>query len=285
MTDYDVLLQHYVTAWKLADPQPVAQTPTSHVYTVTADQTTVILKILTPYGVEERMGALALRHFNGRGAVRLLHSDDGAHLLEYAGGEDLTGLVKNGQEETATAIIADVINALHANDAAPPAGITTLRQWFRALFVQAEQDRRRGLDTIFTRAAPLADSVLAQPREPRVLHGDIHHENIRRSARGWLAFDPKGLYGERTYDLANTLCNPFSVYGRAVADEARILRNAAVLAQQCNIERPRVLLFLYLYACLSASWTLEEAIGWEIDNIMHIAEIAERHLNDDSRSF
>src|SRR5215207_5108396 len=279
MTDLNTALQHYLMVWNLSNPQSLAQTPTSHIYTVMHDHTSVVLKVLTPYGVEERLGALALSHFKGQGAVRLLQSDDGAQLLEYADGENVTGLVKNGQDEAATAIIGDVINALHANDAAPPEGMTTLKRWFRALFLQAEQDRTKGLNSIYTRAASIAEMALTQPQEPRVLHGDIHHENIRQSSRGWLAFDPKGLYGERAYDLANTLCNPRPVYGVDSTDEGRILRNAAILGQKCGIERSRVLLFLYLYACLSASWTLEGAeTGWEVIRILQIAEIAERHM-------
>lgn len=279
MTDLNQTLQHYISAWNLSDPQPLAQTITSHIYTVTHDDTKVVLKILTPYGADERIGALALRHFNGHGAVRLLRSDDDAQLLEYADGENLTGLVKNGQDETATAIIGDVVNALHAVDAAPPDRMPTLHHWFKALFLQAEQDRNQGSDSILVRAARIADTVLAQPQNPRVLHGDIHHENIHHSSRGWLAFDPKGLYGERAYDLANTLCNPRPIYGVIASDEARILRNAGILAQKCGIERSRVLLFLYFYACLTASWTLQGFdTGWEVTNILRIAEIAEPYL-------
>ena len=279
MADLNPLVQRYLKAWKLSDPQPLAQTATSHLYLVSSDGGSAVLKILTALGAEERIGALALRYFDGHGAVRLLRSDDGAHLLEYAPGEDLTGLVTNGQDEAATLIIADVINALHANEAAPPEGITSLHRWFQALFLQADQDRKRGLDTIFRRAAAIAETALGQPLEPRVLHGDIHHENIRRSNRGWLAFDPKGLYGERAFDLANTLCNPRPDYGVAITDESRILRNAEILAGKCGIPKSRVLLFLYLYASLSASWMLEEAAadGWEVAHIQ-IAEIAERHL-------
>jgi streptomycin 6-kinase len=227
--------------------------------------------------VEERVGALALRHFAGRGAVRLLRSDADAQLLEYADGNDLTGLVQNGQDEAATALIGDVINALHADASPPPEGITPLTQWFRALFVQAETERAKGKDSIFVRAAAVAEPVLADPRDLRVLHGDIHHENIRQSPRGWLAFDPKGLYGERAYDLANTLCNPRAIYGVETADEARVLRNSAILAERCGIDQRRVLLFLYLYACLSASWTLQDA-GEGIANVLEVAAIAERHL-------
>jgi streptomycin 6-kinase len=279
MRNLDTALEHYLEAWGLSEPRPLAQTPTSHVYTVRQDGATIVLKLLTPYGVEERVGALALRHFNGHGAVRLLRSDDDAQLLEYANGNDLTGLVQNGQDEAATAIIADVLNALHANAAPPPEGITHLSMWFRALYTQADKERPKGSDSIFVRAAALAEKTLAEPREPRVLHGDIHHENIRQSPRGWLAFDPKGLYGERTYDLANTLCNPRPIYGVETADESRILRNSGILAERCGIEQRRVLLFLYLYACLSASWTLQEATtGWDITDILEIASIAERHV-------
>ncbi len=280
MTDTNPELQHYLKTWNVSNPQLLAQTPTSHIYMVTYEQTLVVLKILTDYGVEERIGALALRHFQGNGAVRLLHSDDGAQLLEYAEGEDVTELVRKGQDEAATGVIAEVVNALHANDAAPPVGITLLRTWFRSLFAQAEQDHNGDLNAILRHAAARADKVFAEPHEPRVLHGDIHHANIRHSARGWLAFDPKGLYGERTYDLANTLCNPVPLYGAAmVVDEGRILHNAGILAQRCSIDRARVLLFLYLYACLTASWTLEGAeTGWALDTILKIAVIAKRYM-------
>jgi streptomycin 6-kinase len=198
--------------------------------------------------------------------------------MEYADGEDLTGFVQHGEDETATEIIGEVISALHSKNDAPPEGIMTLRRWFWALFVQADQDRKKGVDSIFIRAADRADKVLVEPREQRVLHGDIHHENIRHSSRGWLAFDPKGLYGECAYDLANTLCNPRPMYGVDTADEGRILRNVEILAQKTGIERDRILLFLYLYACLSASWTLENP-ETEVANITRIAEIAEQHIN------
>jgi len=279
MTESNAALERYVTAWNLRNPRQLAQTPTSTVYLVTLDREEVVLKILSPYGEEERPGAVALRHFGGNGAVRLLRGDDHAHLLEYAPGEDVAELVKNGQDERATEIIAHVINALHANHAAPSDGILPLRGWFRPLFTKAKSDSDSGLETIYTRAGRLANAVLDEPREPRVLHGDIHHKNIRRSSRGWLAFDPKGLYGERTYDLANTLSSPPPGHGVVVADEMRILRNSAILAKRCGIEQSRVLLFLFLYACLSASAMLEgSAGGLDIPTVIRIAEIAESHL-------
>ncbi|MBN1200545.1 MAG: phosphotransferase [Anaerolineae bacterium] len=267
-------LDHYLRAWNLSDPQPLAKTATSHVYTVRAGESTAVLKLLTPVGEsDEKSGAVALRCFDGQGAVRLLRSDRQAHLLEYVAGTNLVPMVRRGQDEQATIIIAGVLYQLHgAYTGAPPDGLRTLKRWFRSLFRKAEQDPR----SIYGRAAPLAEALLAHPREERVLHGDIHHENIRYQAhRGWLAFDPKGLYGERTYDAANALCNPVAM-PNLVQNEARLLRNADILARHLDIELSRLLAFVFAYACLSASWSLED--GGSPYLALRVAEIAERHI-------
>ena len=73
-----------------------------------------------------------------------------------------------------------------------------------------------------------ASEPLAAQRDVVPLHGDIHHRNIRQSARGWLAFDANGLVGERAYDCANTLCYPYRGIPRhddLVHDEPRLLRH------------------------------------------------------------
>jgi streptomycin 6-kinase len=99
-------LNQYLAAWNLSNPQLLAQTATSHIYTVTYGTETVVLKLLSPLETEEQRGAMALRYFDGRGAVRLLRYDEGAHLMEYAVGNELVTLVERGEDENATRIIA-----------------------------------------------------------------------------------------------------------------------------------------------------------------------------------
>jgi streptomycin 6-kinase len=247
-------------AWHLSDPRPLAATPTSHLYTVSSGREVAVLKLLTEYGSEEQRGALALRHFDGCGAVRLYRSDAHAQLLEYAAGDELVSLVEHGDDEGATRIIAGILEQLHGvPQGGPGAGLLPLRDWFRELFRKAESERALGVESIYVHGADLAARLLADPLDLRVLHGDIHHRNIRRSSRGWLAFDPKGLIGERTYDCANTLCNPFRGQPRhdgLVHDEGRLLTAAGILADALEIDRARVLQFTFVYACLSASWAL-----------------------------
>jgi len=278
-------LSYYLTEWDLANPQFLTQTLTSHIYTVTHGSETVILKLLSASEKEEQRGAAALHHFDGRGAVRLLRYDEGAQLIEYAAGDELVTLVKRGEDENATRIIAQVIRQLHSvpQENTRLDSLLGLDRWFERLFDKAEADRRAGIESIYVRSASTAERLLAHPREVRVLHGDIHHYNIRQSSRGWLAFDPKGLFGERTYDCANTLCNP--VMPELVHNETRLLTNAAILAETLKIDLSRVLAFTYAYACLNASQWLprigmddiaEDIIQWHLK----VALIIEPHIKE-----
>jgi streptomycin 6-kinase len=274
-------LKYYLASWNLSNPRLLTQTMTSHIYTVTFETETVILKLLSPSETDEQRGAVALRCFDGHGAVRLLRHDEGAHLMEYAAGDELVTLVERGEDENATRIIAQVIQQLHSvPQNTPHDGLFLLERWFEALFNKAASDRQAGIDSIYVRSASLARRLLDDQREVRVLHGDIHHRNIRETPRGWLTFDPKGLIGERTYDCANTLCNP--VMPELVHNEARLLTNAAILADTLAIDLSRVLAFTYAYACLNASWWLPRIDTKVAKDIVHwhlkIAVMIEPHV-------
>ena len=271
-------LNYYLAAWQLSNPQLITQTHTSHIYTVAHENETVVLKLLSAVETKEQTGALALRYLTGRGAVRLLRYDEGAHLLEYAAGHELVTLVEHGEDENATRIIAQVIKQLHSvPQDAPRDGLFVLDRWFGDLFSKAAADRQAGRESIYVRGAALAGRLCADQREVRVLHGDIHHYNIRQSARGWLAFDPKGLLGERTYDCANTLCNPGMP--ELVHNEARLLTHAAILADTLALALPRLLAFTYAYTCLNASSWAQRSGGDEIVQwFLKVARIIEPHL-------
>ena len=272
-------LYDYCDRWQLARPEPLAQTATSHVYTVQHNNTTTaVLKILTEIGHEERVGAVALGYYDGHGAVQLLNHDDGAQLLEYVPGSDLVGFALRGDDTYATKIIARVLRKLHSNPpSTPPDGLVHLQRWWRELFRKADIDREQGNRSIYVRAAAIAQHLLDTERDKVVLHGDIHHENIRfHPQRGWLAIDPKGLYGERTYDTANTLCNPrFEVLSEIFTPQ-RLLTNATILSDSLDINLQRLLQFMFVYTCLSASWSLNG--GGDVRPALFLARMVELHL-------
>lgn len=268
-------LAHYLALWSLSDPQPLTSTPTSDLYTVTHQGRRAVLKLLTPRGEEERSGAMALRYYDGHSAVRLLHEDENAHLLEYAPGDPVSITAHQGDDEGATRILAEVLNGLHSVTGPLPA-LMSLREQFRMLFAQADRDQAAGQNTLYTRAARIADELLAAPQDVHVLHGDMHHENVRWcEGRGWLAFDPKGLIGERTFDATNILRNPHTL-PHLVESEARLLRTVALLSEMMSLDRDRLLAYTFAYVCLSATWWLSD--GVEPHSDLALARLIEPHL-------
>ena len=117
---------------------------------------------------------------------------------------------------------------------------------FRSLFERVKHDVDEGNTSVYTKAASVAETLLSTQRDLGILHGDIHHENVKHSGkRGWLAIDPKGLYGERTYDTTNVLCNPIGM-DDFVANEARLMKNTDLLATELEVPMRRLLAFTFV---------------------------------------
>ncbi|MBO2458137.1 aminoglycoside phosphotransferase family protein [Actinomadura violacea] len=158
-----------------------------------------VLKISFPRRSSQAEAA-ALRCFAGRGAVRVLESDDDAValLLERAGPQTLASVPS--VEET-----IEIAGGLARRLALPaPAGFPSLASathlWERQLLQQAAVvpgqlpvgavDRAR--DVIRELAA---DTTLT------MLHGDLHYGNILKASREpWLAVDPQGRRGTAAFD-------------------------------------------------------------------------------------
>ena len=137
----------------------------------------------------------------------MLRRNGTAMLLERAtGGRDLVRMAEGGEDDEATRIICDAADRIHAaSDAVlgsdDPPELVDLPTWFRRLFSEADR-----LGPFHRRGADAAEALLDDPRDPVVLHGDLHHGNVLDfGERGWLAIDPKGLLGEAASTTA-TCC-------------------------------------------------------------------------------
>ena len=218
------------------------------------------------FNQEEREGAALMHWWAGDGAARVLAWDDGALLLERAMGErSLAAMTNAGEDDEAVRILCGAAARLHAPRARPPPQmLVSLPIWFRQL-----EPTARAQGGVLLASADAARILLAEPREPCVIHGDIHHDNVLDfGERGWLAIDPKGLFGERGFDHANLFCNPWP----AAADAGRLRRRIAVVAQAAGLEPSRLLLWILAYAGLSAAWTIGD--GGDPWRALRIAEIA-----------
>ncbi|MGG3796028.1 aminoglycoside phosphotransferase family protein [Pseudomonas paraversuta] len=209
-----------------------------------------ILKI--SHVAEEQAGSLLMAWWDGEGAAPVLAHDGEALLMERAlGSASLMQMVSCGRDDEATRILCGVAAHLHTPRAKPIPALVPLAQWFEALWSGAA--RHGG---ILEHCAKTARELLAAPRDVTVLHGDIHHDNVLDfGPSGWLAIDPKGLYGERGFDYANIFCNPD---GESALAPGCFARRIEVVANASGIDRRRLLQWVLAWTGLSVTWMLED---------------------------
>lgn len=221
----------------------------------------------------------ALQHYAGRGAVRLLAADAeaGALLLERL--LPGTRLVDEPDDDKATAIAAQLMAELWQP---PPAGHTfpAVTDWARGLGrLRATFGGGTGPfpEPLVVRAERLFAELLASEEEPVLLHGDLHHTNVLRATRApWLAIDPKGIVGERGFEVYAWLQNPLP------ADHPGDLRprlagRLAIFAERLGLERRRLAAWGLAGLVLSAWWSYEEQGGGG-ERSLALAEALEAHL-------
>jgi len=247
------MFDRYLERWDLTpDGEPI-MTRSSGLLPVRQGQRRAMLKVAVAN--EEKLGGRLMVWWHGAGAAAVLAHDDEALLLERADGPaSLAGLARSGRDDEASRIICGVLARLHAPRPEPPSGLPTLEHWFEPL--QAAAHVQGG---ILRRSASVATALLGSPTDVRVLHGDVHHGNILDfGARGWLAIDPKGLVGERTFDFANLFCNPD---GPMALTPGRLTRQIGVVADAAGVEPARLLKWIVAWAGLSAAFDLQDGLA------------------------
>jgi streptomycin 6-kinase len=242
--------------WHLREPQRIADTRTSELWRVRRDDgSTAVVKSIKPAGLDELRGAHLLRWRRGAGLIRLYAANGRHQLLEDAGDRALSRVIDEAGDNAATQIAADVLQRLSApSRRSPPAGLQPLSAYFSALFAHA---RGRAVGDPYRDAARVAERLLRSARDERPLHGDLHHDNIFHSSRGWVAIDPKGLYGDVAFDAANLLYNPLERDDLCL-DPHRLHHRAQTYADALQLELPQILAYAYAYGCLSAAWHAQD---------------------------
>lgn len=255
------LLEQCARRWSLTLLSPFENLSYNYVApAVRADGGEVVLKVGVPH--PELLSEMeALRHYDGRGSVRLLDADKawGALLLERIRPGAM--LVTIEDDETATHIAAGVMQELWRP---PPEehAFRSVADWAAGLQrLRDEFDGGAGPfpPGLVSLAEGLFVELLASMDAPVVLHGDLHHYNILAAERRpWLAIDPKGITGEPAYEVGAWLRNPVPQIA-GWPDLERVLEHrVAVLAEVLGFERQRLLAWGTAQAVLSAWWSYED---------------------------
>ena len=225
-----------------------------------ADGTSCVLKV-SPHVVETRNEIAALALWDGRGAARLLVAEPelGGLLMERVQPGTMLAEMSPADDDAATRVAASVLRDLW-RPAAEADGLRSLESWCAA-FARNRTALSGGVSgfptRLFERADALRAELLASTAEPVALHGDLHHFNILRSDRaGWLAIDPKGLAGDRCFDVCQFLRNPEPVPPSVNS------RRLDIFCPELGLDPRRTRDWCLVHAVLDACWAFEDGDDW-----------------------
>lgn len=255
----ETALSRALIRWSLTKATPIAETPTSWIFRVEQNgRNFAVLKILKAgKGDGEQRGGALMNWYGGEGAATVFDSHGNTLFIEWLDGIPLGDAVRQGRDEEATIALATIVSHLHRPRTGAPADLLPLRDHFAPLFAINIREWPHTARDLFARATGVALRLFDRPSAQIPLHGDLHHDNIISSTRGWLAIDPRALLGDPAYEVANALNNPVGAE-TLVKDPRRIAAMSELLSQRLGFSRKRVLGWAACHAALSACWSIED---------------------------
>lgn len=200
----------------------------------------------------------ALRHYNGIGAVGLIDADLDAGWMLMERCVPGCRLVNLLDEAETIAIAVSVMQRLW-RPVENTEQFPSLAHWLRGLerintcnflknvLPKRIQDFSRGR----------VQELLLSQGEPILLHGDLHHYNLLQHQDTWVAIDPKGVVGEREFEIGAFLRNPLCVVEDPMETKA-IARNLDQVIELTGFDRQKVLSWSIIQAVLCVCWFSED---------------------------
>jgi streptomycin 6-kinase len=268
------MLEEFAQRWSLILHPPFELSYNYVAPAVRTDGSEAVLKLGYPH--RELLSEMhALQIFNGQGIVQLLEADFERQVFLLERIRPGVELVTLNDDDERTQVIARVMQQLWklVKEDRPlltvenwTSGLKKLRPHFNGTTGPFPEILVDAADHIFAEFVP-------SQGEQVLLHGDLHHWNIISATRQpWLALDPKGVIGEREYDVGALLRNPWGELHR-IQDIKKIqARRIDILAEVLGFDRQRMLGWGMAQAVLSAWWSVEDhGDGWL--GTMRVAEV------------
>lgn len=255
--------QHLIAPFGIQDAEALTETTQALLWKVsTADHGVAVLKFYKRGHMgNEASGFEFLRAVDGHSAAKVFAETKDAALIEYLPGPSLGDLTRGEKDQEAAAQLVTVANALQSVTPTAPKTVQTITQWLTALFdieyatLLSTKDRAN-----FDRAKSVAKELLDTSQDICFLHGDLHHDNIRETERGFCAFDAKGVVGERTYELANAFRNPKGA-DQLIRDPSRIRFLRDLWSTEFAVSKSRLMHWTCVKVALSICWRAGDVVA------------------------
>ncbi|SEW11999.1 streptomycin 6-kinase [Cognatiyoonia koreensis] len=247
--------------WNLAQPILKAQTDIADIWQVTcADGKIAALKCYHNSDMkDEGPGFALLAAMKGQTAPVIYNQMNGAVLMEWLEGPTLGDRSRGGDDLGAGIALAAAAKAFHAQAGNAhvklPLWVDQVSQLFSMRFAPECSDQLRAH---ITRASTIAVTLLRTQSEITQLHGDLHHDNIKMTARGAVAFDAKGLLGDPAYELSQALFNP--LHSPDVYRPDRIESMSDISAAALDVSKRRLIGWGIVKCALTTVWTADGAV-------------------------
>ncbi|MFS0882927.1 aminoglycoside phosphotransferase family protein [Metabacillus niabensis] len=217
----------------------------------------MVLKLVAPGNDALHNEVEALTLFDGDGIAKMIDYDlnKGLMLLEcIEPGVKLSSIKDNKQ---ATMIITKVMKKLWK----PAPRNTKLPTIFQRIdkFSNIRKTYPNGIGPITKEMLMEAEILYAHLgstiNQLSLLHGDLHHYNVLASGKeSWVAIDPKGLIGEKEYDVTQYMLNELPEQNV----EETITERLELFAKQLHLSKERMVKWCYCHTILSCYWDIED---------------------------
>lgn len=214
-----------------------------------------MLKLTWPH-TEAATEHLALRAWDGRGAVRLLRADPRrwALLLERLDPTDLTAVdLLEGCE-----VIGGLMRLLD-RPALPQ--LTTLssmaQRWQELCRTGSPSVPRRFTEQA---ASLIRDLTADRDIDGRLVHQDLHFENVLRAERDpWLAIDPKAIAGEWEFAVAPVVWNLPELTADAYNPRSHLRLRLGLVCEAAGLDEDRAAAWTFVRVVVNALWGADDA--------------------------
>ena len=271
-------LQAALKRFGLCDPVRIAETGAAQVFRVTRRSgDPAALKLFTRGDMGNETGAVAfLKAWDGKRAVRVLDHSSDALVMEWAEGPLLGDMARQVQNAAADETLAQVATRLHRTWVTLP-DAPRLDTWIAPLFdLRFASDCDRPLRRDMERAAAMARSLLPPSEDWRILHGDLHHDNVIVTSDGPVAIDQKGILGDPAFELANAFRHP---RGSQVplADGGLIAKRVELWSAALDVPARRLLQWAAVKCALSIAWRAKGSLDRDPEGPLLSALISTTH--------
>ena len=223
-----------------------------------------VLKIGSPWCTEVTEEIHTLMDYNGHHYCKLYAADvdAGVFLIEQMNpGNTLP-------RENSIPVFAELFNGLHIN---PVHEYPTYLDWIdEGIENISAIDGFDHLRLSINKAKAMYFEIAAEYTDVKLLHGDIHHENILLGADGYKIVDPKGVVGSHVFDVSRFILNRFGD-DLSSAPISEVIDFINELAEAINI--PAMILKKCLYIETNV-WICREE-SWGDDGLENSIKIAE----------